>query len=174
MSINITVAIPIETVVAIQSAGSIDDNSKVATGITVQTTRALIDAVKALPYQLVPKAGHMSFSPAAGMYPRATGSAGGNAKGTVRLTIKTLTGKSFNIVLQPTATMDNVASKIQDHQGIPPDQMLLIYRGKILFRGDDEADMVDGDADVPRARNITEIGLKDGETVHLVLTLRGS
>ena len=46
--------------------------------------------------------------------------------------IKTLTGKTIFIEINPSSTIEDVKERIQDSEGIPPDQQRLIFEKKLL------------------------------------------
>ena len=73
------------------------------------------------------------------------------------ITIKTLAGRKISLDFEPTQKMNEIKETLQEKEGIPKDQIRLIYSGKVLAE----------------ESKIEEFNIQPGTIILMMMNLKG-
>ena len=73
------------------------------------------------------------------------------------ITIKTLAGRKISLDFEPTQKINEIKETLQEKEGIPKDQIRLIYSGKVLAE----------------ESKIEEFNIQPGTIILMVMNLKG-
>lgn len=77
--------------------------------------------------------------------------------GGMQVFVKTLTGKTISVDCEPDESIESLKAKINEKEGIPPEEQRIIFGGKQL----------------DSLKSLSDYDIEEDSTVHLVLRLRG-
>eukprot|EP00347_Sterkiella_histriomuscorum_P006632 403352030 len=78
-------------------------------------------------------------------------------RGGMQIFVKALTGRTITLEVEQDESIESIRAKLQDKEGIPPDQLRLIFGGKELLVG----------------KTLKDYGIQKESTIFTVLRLRG-
>ena len=78
-------------------------------------------------------------------------------RGGMQVFVKSMSGKTLSVDVEPDESIESLKAKIREKEGIAPDQQRVVFEGKQL----------------DSTKSISDYGIEEDSTLHLVLRLRG-